>query len=194
MNIIKGDPMIPGTVFPKEKMGNVTGMDFLDKIFYISDGIMFNEIRSITGLDLTTLQNWVRRGWVPNPKNKKYDKDTVSRILIICMLKKSMTLEHIDVLLRYINGTIGDKRDDIIPESRLYDYICRIIDELTAYDCEKGHVTNDTLLMTIEKCTTDYAERFSGARRRLISALEIIVVSYYAVLLTAYADKRFSEL
>ncbi|MBE6551372.1 MAG: DUF1836 domain-containing protein [Ruminococcaceae bacterium] len=190
MNIIKGDPMIPGTVFSKEKMGNVTGMEFLNKIFFISDGIMFNQVKQITGLDVSTIQNWVRRGWVPNPVNKRYSKDTVARILIIIMLKKTMSLERIDALLKYINGTIGDVTDDIIPESKLYDYICRIIDKLTAESSESGM---DGLVKTIEECVSDYEEKYAGARRRLEKALEIIVVSYYAVLLAEYAERCFDE-
>ena len=185
--------MIPGTVFPKEEMGNVTGMEFLNKIFFISDGIMFNQIKQITGLDVSTIQNWVRRGWVPNPVNKRYGKDTVARILVIIMLKKTMSLEKIDALLKYNNGTIGDVSDDIIPESKLYDYICRIIDKLTPGNESDPSLENDTLVKTIEECISDYEERYTGAKKRLVKALEIIVVSYYAVLLADYAEKCFDE-
>ena len=61
---------IPGTNFAIDQMGGATGMEFLDKVFYIAKGIMLGQIREITGLDGTTLQNWVKRGWVPTPTKK----------------------------------------------------------------------------------------------------------------------------
>ena len=46
---------IPGTLFPLDKMGGVTGLEFLDKVFYITDGIMLAQIRvsllSSAGID-----------------------------------------------------------------------------------------------------------------------------------------------
>lgn len=66
---------IPGTVLKLEKMGGAIGLEFLDKVFYISDGIMLSQIREITGIDGTTLQNWLKRGWVSNPKNRMYSRE-----------------------------------------------------------------------------------------------------------------------
>ena len=37
-------------------MGGATGIEFLNKIFYITDGIMLAQIREIAGVDGTTLQ------------------------------------------------------------------------------------------------------------------------------------------
>ena len=54
--------MIPGTLMDKVKMGNVTGMEFLEKIFYITDGIMLSQIRALSGIDGSTPQNWTKRG------------------------------------------------------------------------------------------------------------------------------------
>ena len=84
--------LIPGTVRKKDEMGNVTGKEFLDKIFYISDGIMLSQIRDVSGVDGSTLQNWVKRGWIGTTTNKKYTKDQLARILIINMLRSCMLL------------------------------------------------------------------------------------------------------
>ena len=105
---------IPGTTLDLEKSGGATGAEFLDKIFYISDGIMLSYIREISGIDGTTLQNWVKRGWVLNPVNKLYSKEQVARILIINMVRETMQLSKITYLLNYINGEVSDKSDDII--------------------------------------------------------------------------------
>ena len=68
--LIKGY-YIPGTVLNREKMGGVTGDAFLSKIFFVTDGIMLGQIREITGVDGTTLQNWVKRGWLMRPQRSE---------------------------------------------------------------------------------------------------------------------------
>ena len=114
MNIQMNETKIPGTVLKKTDMGNVTGLDFLNKIFYITDGIMLSQIREISGIDGSTLQNWTKRGWVESAKLKKYNIDQVAHILIINMLRGCMQLDRIAFLIRYINGSVDDRADDII--------------------------------------------------------------------------------
>lgn len=184
---------IPGTMLKRDEMGGVTGIEFLDKIFFISDGIMLAQLREISGLDGSTLQNWVKRGWIGNTVNKRYSKDQLARILIINMLRATMQLERIDYLLHYINGTINDSSDDIIPESMLYEYVCRVIGRIS----EKGGLSSmsrEEVLEIIEQVTADYEEKMEGATHRLRSALEIIVISYYASLLAAYSAELFDQL
>ncbi|MBQ4042507.1 MAG: DUF1836 domain-containing protein [Clostridia bacterium] len=181
---------IPGTVLERQKMGGVTGMEFLNKIFFISDGIMLAQIREIAGVDGSTLQNWLKRGWVVNPVNKMYNKEQLSRILIINMLRDTMQLSDISFVLTYVNGDTARQEDDIISESRLYDYICRLVDMLTGM----GELTRDTLREQIEECTSDYVEKMSGARRRLNSALEIIILSLYANVIKRHADTLIEKL
>lgn len=184
MNLIVDDSMIPGTILKKEDMGNCTGLDFLNKIFYITDGVMMAEIRNISGIDTSTLQNWVKRRWLENAKLKKYDIDQVAHILIINMLRSCMQLDHIAFLVRYINGNVDTHGDDIIRYSILYDYICRIIDRLTESDC----VPEQKVKQYIAEVLADYDEKIGGARRRLETALEIIIIAYYASLMKQRAD------
>ena len=176
---------IPGTILDRQKMGGATGIEFLNKIFYITDGIMLAQIREIAGVDGTTLQNWLKRGWVINPKNKMYNKDQLVRILIINMMRNTMQLSDISFLLTYVNGDPGCREDDIIPESQLYDYICRLVDKLTG---ENADLPQDSLAELIDTYTADYVETLGGARRRLNRALEIILMSYYANTLKLRAD------
>ena len=46
----------------------------------------------------------------------------------------------------------------------------------------------------ITAVTADYVEKFPGARDRLITALEIIVVAYYAALIKKYSDSKLEEI
>ena len=180
---------IPGTILNRKQMGDVTGMGFLKKIFYISDGIMLSQIREISGIDGSTLQNWTKRGWVENSKQKRYNIDQLAHILIINMLRSCMQLDRIAFLMKYVNGNVNDRGDDIIRYSELYDYICRILDRII-YNIN----SSDTLEECIYKETETYEEKISGARRRLNVALEIILTAYYAALIKASADYRLEAL
>ena len=184
--------MIPGTQMDKKEMGNVTGLAFLDKIFYIQNGIMLAQIRDISGIDGSTLQNWVKRGWTGNAVNKKYTKDQLSRILLINMMRQSLQLEKIDFVLHYINGEIDNKDDDIIPECKLYDYVCTIIE--TAEKNDKATYTPEELCACIKTVTADYSEVFPGAKERLHKVLEIIITAYHASLLSDFANAKMMAL
>ena len=190
MNLIVDDSMIPGTILKRTDMGNVTGLEFLNKIFYISDGIMMSEIRGISGIDTSTLQNWVKRHWVESAKLKKYNIDQVAHILIINMLRACMQLDHIAFLIRYINGSVDSREDDIIRDSVLYDYICRIVDRMTEKDC----IPEQKVKQYVEEVTADYKEKINGARKRLMNALEVIIVAYYASLMKQRSDAMLNTL
>ena len=191
MNLQINDNLIPGTILNRKAMGDVTGMEFLSKIFYLSDGIMLTQIREISGIDGSTLQNWVKRGWVENSKLKRYNIDQVAHILIINMLRNCMQLDKIAFLIKYINGSVDDKSDDIICDSKLYDYICRILDKLTHKNVEH---TFDTLRECIDTVTADYEEKVTGASKRLNNALEIIIIAYYSSLIKKSADEKLTLL
>ena len=191
MNLQVHDEYIPGTILKRSDMGNVTGLEFLSKIFYITDGVMLTQIREISGIDGSTLQNWTKRGWVENSKLKKYNIDQVAHILIINMLRNCIQLDRIAFLIRYINGSVDDRRDDIIRDSVLYDYICRVLDHITE-DKRELKVTN--LRDCIKDVTANYEEKVSGARRRLTNALEIIIVAYYASMMKQYSEGKLNAL
>ena len=190
MNLQITEDYIPGTQLLRNKMGGITGLEFLSKIFFITDGVMLTQIREISGIDGSTLQNWTKRGWVENSKLKRYNINQVAHILIINMLRSCMQLDKIASLIQYINGNVNDREDDIIEDSVLYDYICRILDRLMTYEvCSIGSVRQ-----TIAEVTSDYDERVKGAKDRLVTALEIIVVAYYASLIKRHSDAKLDEL
>jgi len=183
--------LIPGTIMDKKKMGDVTGLEFLDKIFYITNGIMLSQIREICGIDGSTLQNWTKRGWVANARLKRYDKNQLARILIINMMRDSMQLDRIAQLLTYVNGRAGDTSDDIIPESELYDYLCRVIDQLIR---DALPPDADSVRDLIKEVLSTYEERAAGARKRLENACGIIIMAYYATLVRQKANSMFDEI
>lgn len=184
MNLQIKDELIPGTKLYRSEMGGVTGIEFLNKIFFISNGVMLTQIREISGIDGSTLQNWTKRGWVANSKYKKYDINQVAHILIINMLRSCMQLDKIAYLIEYINGKVDDQSDDIIEDAVLYDYICKILDKLMTYElCSLGSIRD-----AIDEETAGYKEAMEGARERLSQALEIIIVAYYASIIKKHSD------
>ena len=190
MNLAINDALIPGTRLKKADMGGVTGLEFLSKVFFISDGVMLSQIREVSGIDGSTLQNWTKRGWVENSKLKKYNIDQVAHILIINMLRSCIQLDRIAFLLEYINGRVDDTSDDIIRDSVLYDYICKILERLT----EQEECTMSSIKNVISECIADYDEIVPGAEERLTNALEVIIIAYYAALIKRRSDGLLASL
>lgn len=172
-----------------EQTAAVTGSTLLDRIFAITSGISLSQVRDITGLCAPTLQNWIKRGWVSPPVNKKYNIDQVARMMIINALRDSMSLDSIAFLMKYINGDANSRLDDIIPESRLYFYFCVINEKSENVISDK----KSTELLIDEICS-DYKESVPGAKQRLKNALEIMVCSYRAALYKKEAEKMISRI
>lgn len=190
MNLQFHDDLIPGTKLRRSDMEGLTGLDFLKKVFFISDGVMLTQIREISGIDSSTLQNWTKRGWVASSHLKRYDIDQVAHILIINMLRSCMQLDRIAFLIQYVNGSVSDRSDDIIQDSILYDYICRILTRMMdSKSCALSDVHE-----VVEEVTADYVEPFAGAENRLNQALEVIVVTYYAAVIKRHAEGLLDKL
>ncbi len=172
---------IPGTILDRADKGGVTGRAFLDSVFFLSDGIMLTQIREISGIDGSTLQNWLKRHWVGNPANKLYTEDMLARILLINMMRDTMHLKDISALLTYVNGVAETTEDDIIPETQLYDYVCETLDRL---DAHTGEIAQSDLTALVSEVTADYKEPVPGACVRLRTALEVIVLAYCSSLVS----------
>lgn len=165
---------LPGTHIILTPAQNKTGLEFLQGIFSVTSGIMLSQVRELTGVDAPALQNWVKRGWVSSPVGKRYHIDQVARILIINMLRDVMQLEKVAFLLAYINGNANDRTDDIIPESKLYDYICKVIE---AWEASPGP-DDAGMEQIIARQTEDYIEKMEGAGQKLRNALKVILLAY----------------
>lgn len=168
---------IPGTVIRKDRSGlSSNSGDFLYNIFAITNGLMLSQVKDITGMDAPAIHNWIRRGWVMRPINKKYSITHVARILIINLLRNVMPLEKIASLLRYINGETEDLTDDIVEEVSLYKYICKL-DEL----CDGLNLSDESAVNEmIRECLTDYDEKSTGAKDKLFNALKVVLLAMYA--------------
>ena len=172
----------PGTNKPKN---HLSGKQFLDGMFNGTSGLVMSQIKEFTDLTTPAIQNWVNRGWVSRPVNKRYDENQVARILIINTLRSVMSLESVAKLLYYVNGVAGDERDDIIYESELYGYVCDIIFS------DADDKTVDGVILNV---TDSFKERRSGDKARLTAALKIVYLSCKAIKYVNRSARLLSEI
>ena len=73
---------IPGTtlVCPKEEVCHIS-QQFGS--MFMGGGMILSQVTAISGLEAHTVQNWVRRGFLPPPIKKRYDQNQLCRILTI---------------------------------------------------------------------------------------------------------------
>lgn len=116
---------LPGTVLPLPEVLPERPFSLLEPVFAVSGGgLLLSQVTELTGLSPATVQNWVKRGWVSAPVNKRYGERQVARILLINLLRPAMRLDQIASLLRYVNGSVDDRTDDILPDDQLYNWLC----------------------------------------------------------------------
>jgi DNA-binding transcriptional MerR regulator len=110
------------------------GFAKIEMLLKATGGLSLSQVCSITGLENSTIQNWVKRGWVVHPKGKRYEEIHIARILLINALKECIKLEHITLLMRYVKGPDGDTGGDIIKESELFNYLCDALERMEHTD------------------------------------------------------------
>ena len=169
---------IPGTtlVHPRDNADQVESMF---RSMFLAGGMVLSQVSSITGLEPYTIQNWVKRGFLAPPKNKRYDMEQVCRIITINMLKGALTLEKICSLMQYINGDLTDESDDIIDDTDLYFMFVKLA-------ARARHIGgNESWEIAIENAMADYTEPQPGAKERVEKVLR--------TMLTAWICSRFKQ-
>lgn len=144
--------MIPGTVLKYPAGKTKDAFSVIAPVLSATGGLTLRQVCDMTGLKASTVQNWVKRGWVANPKGKRYEERQLMRILLINLMREAMQLERIISLMTYINGSVEDTVDDIIPDRQLYSFLCEIL-----YKIEQVSIFDDAGVKDIvEKVISDY--------------------------------------
>ena len=63
---------LPGTLLERRQTDGRGAYSLIQPILSLTKGLTLSQIRELTGLENSTVQNWVKRGWVANPKSKRY--------------------------------------------------------------------------------------------------------------------------
>lgn len=181
--------IIPGTTLKYSEAARNKAFSLISPVLEATGGLTLSQLSKLTGLEGTTIQNWIKRGWVASAKSKKYSEKQVVRILIINMLRGAMKLDDIAKLMCFVNGDVEDTSDDIISDIHLYNMLCRII--FTAE--EKGAFDPLQIGKIIEQensensgCITDPV--------KLSQAAYVMVLAYRSGYLKTEMEKKLSEM
>ena len=181
------DWIIPGTVLriPREEAVRIE-QQFGS--MFLGGGMVLSQVTGITGLEAYTVQNWVKRGFLPPPDRKKYSMNQLSRIVIINMLKNVLPMERSCNMLSYINGELDDDSDDIIDDSRLYFMFIHLAAHYRLMHNESGR---DTLIAQELK---NYVEPVPGAKERVANVLRIMLTAWASAQMRQTADQLLKEI
>ena len=179
---------IPGTIIPSDK-SQMRPFSLLSPMISAADGLSLSQVCAITGLEPSTIQNWVKRNFVPHTIKKKYYARHVARILIISMMRDSMSIDDIGKLLGMNNGVTDDEKDELISEQDLYDCVCEVIYKTADSSYEKA--LRDTIKETISQYNLKY---YSDAEQRLTLALLVMLNAYHSCTLKKNAELYFNQL
>ena len=153
-----------------------------------ADGLTLSQVCALSGLEPSTIQNWIKRGFVPHPDCKKYRERHLARILLIADLRDSLQIDRIGELLHYINGDTDDESDDIISEENLYDLFREITGEP-----ECGISKPDAIGELVRRRVGLYLDD-AQARAKVAQAMEIMVCAYIAACYKKAADKMLDDI
>lgn len=180
---------LPGTVLSVDADRPQAAEEVFSSLF-LAGGLVLSQVTQVTGLEPYIIQNWVRRGFLAPPKQRKYTRRQLSRILMINALKSTLSIEQICKLLSYINGALDDEGDDTIDDTELYDAFV-----LVAGSVQKHGLTSESEMnRLIADGLKDYKESIPGAKERIEQALRIMITAWRAAQLQTKAQSMMNAL
>ncbi|MCR5638647.1 MAG: DUF1836 domain-containing protein [Lachnospiraceae bacterium] len=171
---------IPGSTLEMSEAYKDDAFSAFSPILKATGGITLSQLSKLTGLEGSTISNWIKRGWVVPTTGKRYSDKQVIRILLINMLRGAIKLEEIAELLRYINGDVENETDDILNDIPLYNLLVSIIYDIEATN--KIGIDPDNIRSFITKAVDNYSSIHSGEikdEKKLCDTLEIMVFGYH---------------
>ena len=171
---------IPGTVI-SVSTEETDNLEEKMRSMFLAGGIMLSQVATATGLEPYTVQNWVKRGFLKPPVQKRYDLKQFCRILNINMLKDALPMEKICSLLTYINGHMDDESDDLIDDSQLYFLFLRLAAHHRRMNDPAGRDKY------VRETLANYEEPIPGARERVEKVLHVMLTAWAASLLRQQA-------
>ena len=179
--------IIPGSTLEIQRE-NADGTEGLFQSIFIAGGLTLSQVCQISGLEPYTVQNWVKRGFLSNPRNKRYDMEQVCRILNINLLKEVLPLEQVAKLLAYLNGNLTDESDDLVDDTMLYFFFVRLAARARYIGGEQEWDE------ALKEVTASYAEPVPGAREKLEKVLKIMLTAWVSGRIKIEAEKMIAQL
>ena len=178
---------LPGTTLT-DRRDNADHVEEMFHSMFLAGGMVLSQVSSITGLEAYTIQNWVKRGFLAAPQNKRYDLEQVCRIITIDMVKGALPLEKICSLMQYVNGDLTDDSDDIIDDAVLYFMFVKLA-------ARARHIGgNQSWEEAIENALSSYVEPKPGAKERVEKVLRVMLMAYISSRFKAQVDAMVDAL
>ena len=176
--------ILPGTVLSIDAERDDAVEDVISAMF-LTGGLVLSQVTQVTGLEPYIVQNWVRRGFLSAPQQRKYTRTQFSRILLINTLKNALSIEQICRLLQHINGELDNEADDTIDDTQLYGIFVALARQVT----REGYPQADAMEQLLDRYLADYTEPMPGAKARIADVLRIMVAAWRSAQLQAEAQR-----
>ena len=178
---------IPGTAI-QGSLADVEGCIRRIEGMFLGGGMIRSQLASVSGVEAYDIQNWVKRGFLPSPVNKRYSCNQFCRIVTINMLRSAMTMDKICSLLTYVNGELDDESDDLIDDTVLYFMFLRLA-------ARARHIGGrDSWDEAIADILKNYDEPIPGAKKRIDQVLRIMLTAWIGVRTIQKAEQMLVEL
>ena len=178
---------IPGTAIQGSR-ADVEGCIRRIEGMFLGGGMIRSQLASVSGVEAHDIQNWVKRGFLPSPVNKRYSCNQFCRIVTINMLRSAMTMDKICSLLTYVNGELDDESDDLIDDTVLYFMFLRLA-------ARARHIGGrDSWDEAIADILKNYDEPIPGAKKRIDQVLRIMLTAWIGVRTIQRAEQMLVEL
>ena len=178
---------IPGTAIQGSR-ADVEGCIRRIEGMFLGGGMIRSQLASVSGVEPHDIQNWVKRGFLPSPVNKRYSCNQFCRIVTINMLRSAMTMDKICSLLTYVNGELDDESDDLIDDTVLYFMFLRLA-------ARARHIGGrDSWDEAIADILKNYDEPIPGAKKRIDQVLRIMLTAWIGVRTIQKAEQMLVEL
>lgn len=184
---------LPGTVLSVDADRPQAAEEVFSSLF-LAGGLLLSQVTQVTGLEPYIIQNWVRRGFLAPPKQRKYTRRQLSRILMINALKSTLSIEQICKLLSYINGALDDEGDDTIDDTELYGAFVLVAGSIQKHGLTSENEMNRLIADGLADGLKDYKESIPGAKELIEQALRIMITAWRAAQLQTKAQSMMNAL
>ena len=157
---------LPGTTI--ELPRSMPALRTLSSSLFLTGGLTPMQVADLTNLSAQVLRNWVKRGFLSPPVNKRYSQPQFFHIAILNFLKDHLQLEVAARVIKHVNINLPGRGGDLIDETSLYHYF---IEALFLTDNDIGKVD-----AAVKHTLQSFREPYHGARGRLTLVIRILII------------------
>ena len=178
---------IPGTVIQIPRQ-DAEAIESVFSAMFLGGDIVLSQVSGIAGLEPYAVQNWVKRGFLSPPKQKRYSLRQLCRVLNINALKSVLPMDRICGMLGYINGRLNDESDDVIDDSQLYFMFVKLAAR------SKELFNSQDRDAVLDSYLENYREPVPGAKERVKNVLRVMLTAWLAARMRQKAEAMLNNM